>query len=117
MTLLRRLLQFPLHVWHRFIAPLFPPMCRFEPSCSVFAVEAIEKHRLDRAFVLIVRRVLACNPFHPGGIDPVPEVEEIRGRRLFTRRHGAAAGRQHQVSHPAGECAAGHSHENLSGRS
>lgn len=47
-------------------------MCRFYPSCSVYAVEALEKHRTDKALWLIARRVAKCQPFHPGGFDPVP---------------------------------------------
>lgn len=86
MKLLRRILQFPLHVWHRLIAPMFPPMCRYEPSCSMYAVDAIEKHRLDRAFVLIVRRVVSCAPWNPGGFDPVPEPDEVRGLGVWAWR-------------------------------
>ena len=62
-----------LMVWHRGIAPLLPPMCRFQPSCAAYAIEALEKHTLRRALVLIVRRVGCCNLLHPGGFDPVPE--------------------------------------------
>ena len=71
--ILKRILQFPLRIWHRFITPMVPPMCRFYPSCSVYAVEALEKHRLGTALWLIVRRVGRCHPFHPGGYDPVPD--------------------------------------------
>ena len=71
--LLVKALQIPLRIWHRAIAPILPPMCRFHPSCSVYAVEALERHRLDKALWLIVRRVGRCHPLHPGGFDPVPE--------------------------------------------
>lgn len=73
MRFVRRLLQLPLRIWHRFFSPVLPPMCRFEPSCSVYAVEAIEKLPLHRAFGLILWRVLRCNPLCRGGYDPVPE--------------------------------------------
>lgn len=65
-------MQFPLRIWHRWIAPAFPPMCRFYPSCSCYAVEALETQPFHRALWLIVRRVARCHPFHPGGYDPVP---------------------------------------------
>jgi len=72
-VIIKRMLQAPLKFWHRWLAPMLPPMCRFEPSCSVYAVEAIEKHPLHRALWLIVRRLAKCQPFHPGGYDPVPD--------------------------------------------
>lgn len=70
--MIRRLLKLPLMVWHRWIAPAFPPCCRFYPSCSVYAMEAIDRLPLHRALLLIVWRVVRCNPFHSGGYDPVP---------------------------------------------
>lgn len=54
------------------VRPLLGPGCRFEPSCSVFAEQAIARHGLIRGFGLGLRRVLRCHPFHAGGFDPVP---------------------------------------------
>ncbi|AEE15467.1 membrane protein insertion efficiency factor YidD [Treponema brennaborense] len=54
------------------ISPLFPPCCRFYPTCSVYALEAIRKHGPFKGFLMAVRRVLRCNPFCDGGYDPVP---------------------------------------------
>lgn len=55
------------------ISPLFPPVCRFEPSCSAYGLQAFQKYPLHRAIVLTVWRILRCNPFNPGGFDPVPD--------------------------------------------
>jgi hypothetical protein len=54
------------------LSPLLPPSCRFYPSCSRFTYEAIEKYGFFRGGWMGFRRILRCNPFHPGGFDPVP---------------------------------------------
>jgi len=71
-ALLRRVLKAPIHVYRRFISPLKPPTCRFYPTCSEYALEAIEKHGALRGSWLAIRRISRCHPFHPGGIDFVP---------------------------------------------
>lgn len=62
----------PIKLYQLLISPILGPRCRFYPSCSEYAVEAIEKRGIMAGFYLMVRRILKCHPFHPGGYDPVP---------------------------------------------
>ncbi|CDB35796.1 MAG TPA: membrane protein insertion efficiency factor YidD [Candidatus Fusicatenibacter intestinipullorum] len=54
-----------------FISPMFPPRCRFYPTCSQYALEAVRKKGAVKGSWLALKRILKCHPFHPGGYDPV----------------------------------------------
>lgn len=54
------------------LGPLLPPSCRYYPSCSAYAIEALEKHGAIKGVWLAAKRIARCNPFRPGGYDPVP---------------------------------------------
>lgn len=58
--------------YQRYISPALPARCRFYPSCSQYALEAITRHGALRGSWLAARRLARCHPFHPGGVDPVP---------------------------------------------
>ncbi|TMJ01814.1 MAG: membrane protein insertion efficiency factor YidD [Bacillati bacterium ANGP1] len=67
-----RLLLVLIRAYQRFVSPYTPPSCRFSPSCSSYAAEAIARHGPWRGAGLAVRRLLRCHPWNPGGYDPVP---------------------------------------------
>ena len=72
MTLGARLAVALLDAYKRWLSPILPRACRFEPTCSADAREAILRHGFGRGSMLALRRLLRCHPFHPGGLDPVP---------------------------------------------
>ncbi|WP_228054855.1 membrane protein insertion efficiency factor YidD [Gloeocapsopsis crepidinum] len=70
---MKRLILFLIRGYRILISPLFPPTCRFHPTCSQYAMEAVERFGVWRGGILAMRRVLRCHPWHPGGYDPVPK--------------------------------------------
>lgn len=70
---MRRLFIAPIRFYRYAISPMLGARCRFEPSCSAYAIEALQRHGVWRGLWLSVRRVSCCHPFHSGGYDPVPE--------------------------------------------
>ena len=62
----------PIRLYRALLSPLLPQVCRFHPSCSVYAMQALQEHGPFRGLWLAARRLTRCHPFHPGGLDPVP---------------------------------------------
>jgi len=72
MSVASRILIVPIHFYQRFVSPLLPPSCRFTPTCSHYAVEALGKHGVVKGGWLAARRIARCHPWGPSGYDPVP---------------------------------------------
>lgn len=70
---MRSALCFLIGLYRRFISPMLPPHCRFSPSCSEYAIEAIQKHGAVKGLWLGAKRIFRCNPFGSHGYDPVPD--------------------------------------------
>ncbi len=68
---MKRLLIALIRFYRKFISPLFPPRCRFYPTCSQYALEAIEKKGALKGSIMAIWRILRCHPFSKGGYDPV----------------------------------------------
>jgi putative membrane protein insertion efficiency factor len=77
----RRVALAPIRLYRRLISPLLPARCKYHPTCSAYAVEAITRHGVVRGGGLAVWRLLRCNPFSHGGYDPVP-ARARRSRRV-----------------------------------
>ena len=75
---MRAVLKSLIRLYRYFVSPLLGPNCRFYPSCSCYAEEAIEHHGIVRGGYLAARRILRCHPWHSGGYDPVPPPPSIK---------------------------------------
>ncbi len=69
---MKKLLIFAVRCYRYVLSPLVPPCCRFYPTCSTYAIQAIDRHGALKGCWLTVRRISRCHPWHPGGYDPVP---------------------------------------------
>ena len=74
MKVLAQVLAVPIHLYRWLVSPLLPRACRFYPSCSAYALEALHTHGPLRGSWLALRRLGRCHPLNPGGLDPVPPV-------------------------------------------
>ena len=68
----KKIMLLPIRFYKREISPMLPPSCRFTPTCSEYAMQAIEKYGAAKGGWLALKRLQRCNPFHKGGYDPVP---------------------------------------------
>ncbi len=69
---MKKLILISIKFYQKFISPMFPPSCRYTPTCSQYTLEAVEKYGPIKGLFLGFKRILRCNPFFPGGEDPVP---------------------------------------------
>lgn len=69
---MKRLVLALLRIYQRNISPAFLPSCRFTPTCSQYTYEAIDRYGVAKGAWLGIKRIVRCNPFNPGGYDPVP---------------------------------------------
>lgn len=69
---MKKLLILPIRFYQLYISPMLPPACRFTPTCSQYAIEAIEKYGAFKGLYLAIRRILRCHPWGGSGYDPVP---------------------------------------------
>ncbi len=69
---IRKIFCLPIRFYQKAISPLFPACCRFTPTCSQYALEAVEKYGVIKGSFLAFKRILRCNPYSKGGYDPVP---------------------------------------------
>jgi len=80
---LQKLMRAPILFYRWFIRPVLGNHCRFYPSCSQYALDAIDQHGCAKGAWLALQRILRCHPWHEGGIDPVPELNQ-RGTQQDT---------------------------------
>ena len=99
-ALVVQLLLLPLRFYKWAISPLLPPMCRFHPSCSVYAMGAIAVHGPFKGTWLAARRVTRCHPFNPGGFDPVPPRNGMSAADVLATSEPEIVSRLNAPPHP-----------------
>ena len=68
----KKVLLFLIGVYRRYVSPAFPPSCRYVPTCSEYAMIAVQRYGFVKGSCLAMKRICRCHPWHPGGFDPVP---------------------------------------------
>ena len=81
LSLAAKLLSALIRFYRKYISPLTPPSCRFHPTCSTYALEVTQRFGFLKGMSYIVRRLLKCHPWHPGGDDPVPMQGNMKDHR------------------------------------
>ncbi len=89
--LMRELFLLPLLAYQRLISPALPPRCRYYPSCSSYAIQAVRELGVIRGTVVGAWRVVRCNPWSDGGVDELSDRSLFRGSSGHEHKHGAAA--------------------------
>ncbi|MHB1297413.1 MAG: membrane protein insertion efficiency factor YidD [Gemmatimonadaceae bacterium] len=85
---MKHILIFIVRAYQMVLSPLLPAACRYHPTCSHYAIEALEKHGALRGGWLAMKRIARCHPFRPGGFDPVPDPPSSRPSPPPTPRDG-----------------------------
>lgn len=68
---MRHIFIFIVRIYQKYISPLFPPTCKFQPTCSTYAIQALKKYGSIKGSYLAIKRIIKCNPFNTGGYDPL----------------------------------------------
>lgn len=88
----RRLALIPIHLYRRIVSPGISPRCKYHPSCSAYAEQAISELGVIRGSIVAAWRLVRCNPFSHGGIDDLADRSLFRGRASTSRGHRTATG-------------------------
>lgn len=78
----RHVILAPVYLYRYLISPLLGPRCRFEPSCSVYAIEAVQQLGVIKGLTLSLKRISKCHPWHAGGYDPIPNHKKPIQKKL-----------------------------------
>jgi len=111
MGMAKQIVKAPIRFYRKFISPLKPPTCRFYPSCSLYALQAIDEYGALRGGWMALKRIARCHPFHPGGFDPVPPnpnkrraTADLSGEERTDSEQSTHGGAQHSAERAAAAC-------------